>query len=98
MSFMRSPLVDIYTETKKIAEASSHGLDPKLTKKMVDGTKAYRFRKNGNLMELGIDKDILAPSEDKQLANDTQQTTFQVLNQDSFVVAKQLLDKGLKPL
>lgn len=91
----RAYLRKIFQETQSISKSSGNGLDKKLTQNMIQKTTAYHTRRNGNLLALAQKKEIQRPSNH---ASKTFLTTYQVIDNDSFVVAKQLIDQGLNPL
>ncbi len=91
----KDKMIEIFHETKKNAESNSRGLDAKKTKHMIASTVAYRSRRNDHLLALASDLDISRPSD---VGFTPLETVYQVLNQDSFVIAKLLLDAGCRPL
>jgi len=91
----RAHLRKVFQETQHIAKNNGMGLDKRLTQKMIQKTTAYRTRRNGNLLALAQKKEIRRPSD---RVSKKYLTTYNVVDNDSFVVAKQLFSQGLNPL
>ena len=98
-------LARVRLETKKIAERDARGLDADITNDMIKHTVCYRSDpENRDLEDVFTKKKysnpaaLAAGTPYNQPANNATQTGFEVINQDTFVTAKQLIDQGLQPL
>ncbi|MDR3492248.1 MAG: TIGR02452 family protein [Gammaproteobacteria bacterium] len=87
----QSELKNIYKETKSYTKK----LDKDTTRKMIKDTVAMRSLRSGELFQFSTQSRITQPS---LVQTPKVQTQYQVINQDTFIAAKELVSEGLNPL